>query len=105
MVKMQTGTKRKVAMESFGIHDDREDNLSEEATARSNQEKVEEDDQSSGLSEDDDDSVVDDAVAEDMEKFRNSIRGLSRRFRLIKRIGEGMLYLRPTTDTDTNQRC
>lgn len=34
-------------------------------------------------------SEVDDAVAEDIEKFTNTFKGISTRFRLINRIGEG----------------
>lgn len=93
-----TATKRKAAMESFGIHEDHQmNNQSEEETVRPSQEDVEQeedkDDEDWGVSDDDDDGVVNEAVAEDMEKFKNSIRGISRRFRLIKRIGEGMFYL------------
>ncbi len=44
---------------------------------------------------DDDGKPVDSSVAEDMEKFRSSFRGLSRRYRLIKRIGEGIYLVDP----------
>ena len=54
--------------------------------------EVEEDypDNVSELSEDSTGSV-EDSVAEEMEKLEQSFKGISARFRLVNRIGEGML--------------
>ena len=38
---------------------------------------------------DDSDGAVEDLVAEDIEKFTDTFKGISTRFRLINRIGEG----------------
>lgn len=63
----------------------------EEAYARAmKQRETEKYEEEDGWSETDNNGVVDEAVLEDMEKFKGSIRGLSKRFRLIKRIGEGI---------------
>jgi cell division control protein 7 len=49
------------------------------------------DDGLSDASEESDD-VVDSAVAEDIAKFQESFQGITDRYRLIKRIGEGKLH-------------
>lgn len=46
-------------------------------------------DEGSDTSEDSQD--IEPAVLEDMEKFRDTFKGISKRFRLINRIGEGKL--------------
>jgi cell division control protein 7 len=43
----------------------------------------------SGRTVDSSDEEVDDAVAEDMSRFEESFAGITKRFRLINRIGEG----------------
>jgi len=49
-----------------------------------------------------DDEDVDDLVAQDMERFENSFLDISKRYRLINRIGEGMpLDWLFTSGTDT----
>lgn len=45
----------------------------------------------SGRTVDSSDEEVDDAVAEDMSRFEESFAGITKRFRLINRIGEGEL--------------
>ncbi|KAI9791477.1 MAG: hypothetical protein M1816_003821 [Peltula sp. TS41687] len=91
---MQTSTKRKAAIQSFGIHQDRVDvyqsgEEEEDQTVRSTQKRVPKVDQKSDMSEGDDESPVDETGVEDIERFKASVHGLSKRFRLIKRIGEG----------------
>lgn len=44
---------------------------------------------------------VDDTVAEDMKKLEENFKGISQKYRLINRIGEGMLVL-PETRPDPN---
>lgn len=41
----------------------------------------------------DDETVVDGNILQDMEKLQSEIPGFRNQYRLIKRIGEGMLYL------------
>lgn len=49
----------------------------------------------SGRTVDSSDEEVDDAVAEDMSRFEESFAGITKRFRLINRIGEGELSTTP----------
>lgn len=51
----------------------------------------EEDEDGSSQASDESEDVVDAAVQEDIEKFQNSFEGITERFRLINRIGEGEL--------------
>jgi len=51
------------------------------------------DDGNSDMSEESQENI-DPTVLEDMEKFNSSFQGINRRFRLINRIGEGMLKCR-----------
>lgn len=46
--------------------------------------------ESGGTHSDESDDEIDESVAEDMQKFEESFRGITRRYRLINRIGEGM---------------
>ena len=73
-------------MESFDIHEDQteEDHRPEEKHCTN------EYDVPGDVSAEEEDGEEDEAVAEDLEKFKASIRGISKRFRLIKRIGEGI---------------
>ncbi|KAI9702159.1 MAG: hypothetical protein M1820_006241 [Bogoriella megaspora] len=52
----------------------------------------------SGATHDDSsDEEIDDSVAEDIAKFEESFRGISEKYRLINRIGEGMSQRAPVT--------
>ena len=44
---------------------------------------------------DDSDEVVDELVAEDIDKFTETFKGIGQRFRLINRIGEGECLAAP----------
>lgn len=44
------------------------------------------------------DDEVDDSVKEDMKKLEDSFRGISDRFRLVDRIGEGNFFIPPARD-------
>lgn len=57
------------------------------------EEQEHEDDSASSGSEESDD-VVNESVAEDMRKLEESFKGISQRFRLINRIGEGTIPFR-----------
>ena len=46
--------------------------------------------ESGGTHSDESDDEIDESVAEDMQKFEESFKGISRRYRLINRIGEGL---------------
>jgi hypothetical protein len=61
------------------------------------EDEVEEDDGGEGLSGEENDNdesedEVEESVIEDMRKLEESFRGISRKYRLINRIGEGDLY-------------
>lgn len=51
----------------------------------------EEEDQSEEGYETESEDEVDESVVEDMRKLEESFRGISRKYRLINRIGEGIL--------------
>lgn len=90
---MPTSTKRKAAGEGFDIHQDRSRaRLTAEPGehVRAQGDKAIGNETETECSEDEGDEEADALVAEDLEKFRTSFRGLSKRFRLIKRVGEGM---------------
>lgn len=52
-----------------------------------NEQLDESDDTNAALSDDDDE--VEDSVLEDIQQFEESFKGISKRYRLINRIGEG----------------
>lgn len=83
-------------VDPFSIH---EDNDAESESSGSNDienERVEaeqlDSEESSEYESDDSNGEVDVSVAEDMLKLENTFEGISRRFRLINRIGEGTTY-------------
>lgn len=49
----------------------------------------EDEDQSAQIEDSDSDDEVDESVVEDMRKLEESFKGISQRYRLINRIGEG----------------
>lgn len=57
------------------VEDDEDDAVEEEA--------------SDEFEEDEDEDDIDDSVAEDMKKLEESFKGISQKYRLINRIGEG----------------
>lgn len=80
---------------NFDIHhDDAGGSTDEEPQEMEESEmKDEEESDDDGLSEasEESDDAVDPAVAEDITKFQQSFQGITDRYRLIKRIGEGKL--------------
>ena len=80
----------------FDIH---RDVLAEEELTDGDEQGMEEsrgeDDEDDALDEnydsDESDTIVDPAVREDMDKFQETFSVIKERFRLINRIGEGML--------------
>ena len=46
--------------------------------------------ESGGTHTDESDDEIDESVAEDIRKFEDSFKGITRRYRIINRIGEGM---------------
>lgn len=48
-----------------------------------------EEDESASTEADQSDEELDDDVAEDLRKFQESFRGISKRYKLMNRIGEG----------------
>ena len=93
---MGSAAKRKATEEPFEIHRDRAKERAAPAMQAQNDIDVVggEDDLDSGCSDGDDDTHYDDndrAIDGELEKFRSSFKGLSKRYRLIKRIGEGIV--------------
>ena len=86
-----------VGGDPFNIHEDPdyqcESSGFEDVNARRKEVEQLENEDSSDNS---DDSIgeVDESVAEDMQKLEDTFRGISKRFRLINRIGEGTLQRR-----------
>lgn len=80
--------------EPFEIHDEGMEEAEEDERSMREEEDEEEDQTQDDLSEcsEDSDAVVDPMVKEDMNRFEDSFRGISTRFRLINRIGEGMYH-------------
>src|SRR4051812_11113707 len=90
--------RRLVPHNAFEIHED----VPHSADTDMNEEEVEEDegeeaeqeegdDQESTYSESSEEAVVDTNIVHDMEKLANAFPGFRHRYRLIKRIGEGVL--------------
>jgi cell division control protein 7 len=78
----------------FDIHEDemREEEVEDDqATEESRGEEDEEDGRGKDYDSEESDSIVDPVVQEDMDKFQDTFKGIKERFRLINRIGEGML--------------
>lgn len=63
-------------------------------------EDEEEEAQSEASDESESEDEVDESVVEDMRKLEESFRGISRKYRLINRIGEGDSNTIPTSTTD-----
>lgn len=91
---------RRTTMEAFNIHEDSRnetESWDEQDTRQTGQQDellergCKADDEGSELYYTSDDEVYDESVADEMEKLRVSFKGISKRFRLIKRIGEGRL--------------
>lgn len=89
---------------AFEIHHDEMDGSTDEEHPEMGTSQVdlgeEEEDGDGDMSESSDESEhsVDAAVAEDIENFKQSFEGITERFRLINRIGEGQsfrLIIRP----------
>ena len=81
------------AQKIFEIHEDemREEEEDDQATEESRGEEDEEDGRGKDYDSEESDSIVDPVVQGDMDKFQDSFKGIKERFRLINRIGEGML--------------
>ena len=91
---MRTALKRKAAEDTFEIHQDHakaqgQTQVLEKNDAVSSLDPFEDATETELSEEENDGQQMDELDVEDLEKFRASFRGLSRRFRLIKRIGEG----------------
>ncbi len=86
------------------IHHDGDDSLDEDDHLREERVEVDDEDmQDDGYSMGsmESDGAVESAVQEDMDKFRETFKGIEERFRLINRIGEGkVVLLRGVTVTD-----
>ena len=72
----------------------------EEETEELEDEQEAEEDDDDNASESSDDGIVDNGVQLDMEKLQDSFPGFRQKYRLIKRIGEGMI---PVPVADLNQ--
>lgn len=70
--------------------DDREQGLDESRAETEEGEDYESD------ASDATDEIVDPTVAEDIQKFEETFKGIKERFRLINRIGEGMYFMQIT---------
>jgi cell division control protein 7 len=85
------------AKASFEIHHDEmvgndsleEQNHGMEESRAETEEDEEQNDDAESYYSDATDEMVDAAVAEDMQKFQETFKGIKDRFRLINRIGEG----------------
>ena len=77
----------------FPIHEDTDSNNNDCAS------DIEEGDVQSVdyVADESEEDEVEPAVAEDMEKFESTFTGIGNRYRLINRIGEGMLVSSRTT--------
>lgn len=65
----------------------------EEETEELEDEQDPEEEDDDNASESSDDGVVDNGVQLDMEKLQDSFPGFRQKYRLIKRIGEGVIIL------------
>ena len=74
------------------LHDDQEPSEQVRESSQTEEERSEDDWDASDSSESQ--GNVDDAVLEDLQKFEDTFDGISDRFRLIKRIGEGTSFLK-----------
>jgi hypothetical protein len=64
-----------------------------------NEDDVVEEEASDEYEEDEDEDDIDDSVAEDMKKLEESFKGISQKYRLINRIGEGRYHMSPRVST------
>lgn len=69
-----------------------EDHIKEEESAERRSDESIDPLEESGQTVDSSDEDVEDAVAEDMARFEETFVGISKRFRLINRIGEGLSH-------------
>jgi hypothetical protein len=76
----------KMSREPIAIHEDEPLSDENETVMDESRDPLAE---SSGCMLSDSDEEVDDTVAEDMARFEESFKGITRRYRLINRIGEG----------------
>lgn len=75
------------SVEHIDVHEDDMKEQNAEATLDESMDPLDE----SGRTVDSSDEEVEDSVQEDMARFEESFVGITKRFRLINRIGEGML--------------
>jgi cell division control protein 7 len=83
MAKARTSLQRHV--EQIDVHEDDTKEQDIEETLDESIDALEESEHSS-------DEEVEQSVAEDMSRFEETFVGINKRFRLINRIGEGMLW-------------
>jgi cell division control protein 7 len=83
-----------MATESIAIHEDEPVSDENETVMEESRDPLAE---SSGCVHSDSEEDVEDMVAEDMARFEESFKGITKRYRLINRIGEGMLESKPST--------
>lgn len=93
--KMASAVRRRRVEENFRIHEDvpsTEDTQVNDESMADDHEDYDEDgeDQRSDISESSAEDVVDTNVQIDMEKLQDSFPGFRHKYRLIKRIGEGI---------------
>lgn len=82
-------TPEPMAADPFVVHDEYQEDFPARVEKESEEQNMADSLSESG-SYDESDEDVDDSVVEDMKKLEDSFRGISKRFRLINRIGEGM---------------
>lgn len=92
---------RNGSVKSFAIHHDQMDGREEDHDMDdSRMEEPEEDDDAYSDTSEESDGTIDPAVQEDMDKFQETFKGIKNRYRLINRIGEGVLL-----DSLSFRRC
>lgn len=72
--------------EPIDVHEDGMNDVDGDVTQDESMDPLDE----SGRTVDSSDEEVEDSVQEDMARFEESFEGITKRFRLINRIGEGM---------------
>ena len=77
-------------VEQIDVHEDNNNNNKEEDAEETMDESMDPLEESGHTIDSSDEEEVEDSVQEDMARFEETFVGITKRFRLINRIGEGM---------------
>ena len=81
----------KATMDEYPATDDHESSQSEVSDHEEEEEEQEEEQEQE--EEEEEEEEVDESVVEDMRKLEETFEGISLRYRMINRIGEGLCFL------------